>query len=151
MSRTESLLPCGGVVGARPWRPAAVRRLARLFRSAWGRIPEADRRIMADFWDRPGCCLPLVFLFDRLGEADEDGTVTYAQYLTPGRFDFSHDMTGDMPDELVEALVGHELAHCWMHAVEDHPPHAEATTDSLAECWGFPMTTLRIFCVHGGW
>ena len=102
MSRTESLLPCGGVVGARPWRPAAVRRLTRLFRGAWGRIPKADRRIMVDYWDRPGYCFPLVILYDRLGTT-ADGKTTYAQYLAPGRFDFSHDMTADMPDEMVEA------------------------------------------------
>ena len=152
MSRTESLLPCGGVVGARPWRPAAVRRLTRLFRGAWGRIPKADRRIMVDYWDRPGYCFPLVILYDRLGTT-ADGKTTYAQYLAPGRFDFSHDMTADMPDEMVEALVGHELAHCWMYAVGDHPPtqYVESATDSLAECWGFPMTTLHLFCRHGGW
>ncbi len=93
---------------------------------------------MVDYWDRPGYCFPLVILYDRLGTT-ADGKTTYAQYLT-GRFDFSHDMTADMPDEMVEALVGHELAHCWMYAVGDHPPtqYVESATRLPGRVLGLP-------------
>jgi hypothetical protein len=47
-------------------------------------------------------------------------------------------MIRDMPDELVEALVGHELAHCWMYAVGDHPPERRGGDGLAGRVLGLP-------------
>jgi hypothetical protein len=126
----------------RPNAHGAASRFVELFRATWAGVPADIQNALVAAWQRSGDDYPRFFLSEDLeNHAPEVGT--YGIYGAPGLFDFSATKITAMEDGLAEALIAHELAHCFLGHTGDYSAAHEEETDDLVESWGFPMGELR--------
>jgi hypothetical protein len=117
------------------------------FRATWSCLAPAVQSALIDRWQsfEGGC--PKFFLLHDIDLPDENpGIRTYGNYSSElGRFDFSPAGVRELPDRFLEALIAHELAHCFLGHTGGYSPRNEAETDALIASWGFPMEEFRAF------
>lgn len=117
----------------------------------WRQIPDSARLLLETRW-MSGCDIYLVERWSgcerRLADCHFGGT----------RLHFKASIVGRLPDRLVEAVVGHELAHALLYLTGD-PYHCEARfgqraarrlaevlTEELTRIWRFQQDELRQWC-----
>jgi hypothetical protein len=119
-------------------------RFVDLFRATWSRLPTAVHEDLARTWQSSEDGSAEVYLFHDLVD-HAPGIGTYGIHSGPARFDFSAAKLRHMPDRLFEALIAHELAHCFLGHTGDYSTAHEVDADTLVSSWGFPMGELRVF------
>lgn len=140
-------------------------RFARLFLRVWNRLPPDATRKIREFWrsaDLPR--LPGQIVDGGCVECASDGQVTASCRADQSRgrhvehsagfvdlagtvlvFNATH--CDAMPEEVVEVLVAHELAHVWQFATdygnkETSYDEIESHANGLVDSWGFDLTLL---------
>lgn len=135
------------------WGHAADRRFARVFRQAWRKVPLSARRVTVRHWRRYRDAyaaaaalidVPLVEVLDyksnfhrgrskdAVGQCDHMGTVLA----------FWAPWVDRLPDEHLETLIAHELAHVYLIAtrpghMQQRYSRAESEVYAVLSEWGF--------------
>jgi hypothetical protein len=117
-------------------------RFVELFRATWSRLPTEVQKALAQTWKSSDDGFPNFFLVYDLDD-HAPGVGTYAIHSGQARFDFSAIKLRDLPNGLAEALIAHELAHCFLRHAGDYSTDHEDEADAVVESWGFPMGELR--------
>lgn len=114
-----------------PWGHGNDLRFANLFREAWNRVPSTNRFFLTRYWEHRGYSHGLVcgesHSSPRIelvsGWRDRDnidmkwnqaiaGEIFACGYLMR----FCAPLIDVMPPDIVQDVVGHQLAHCWQYA-----------------------------------
>ena len=119
-------------------------RFVELYRATWSRVPDAVQNALAETWQSSEDRSATFYLLDDLDD-HAPGIGTYGIYSSPARFNFSAAKVRNLPDCLVEALIAHKLAHCFLGHTGDYSTANEDNADELVASWGFPVRELRVF------
>lgn len=109
-------------------------RLSDAFVAVWNRLPDDVRDVLqGNFgWELVADIKPL-----------PDGQATWAECQHSGILLFAADQIGHLDDDLLAALVGHELSHRYLQLVGDPLSADEDRADGLVRDWGFAIDGLR--------
>jgi hypothetical protein len=121
-------------------------RFASVFRTTWLKIPDADRQIIADWWQKGFACrqsprIELLAAYTFAAAAESFGH----------HLNFNSAVCDAMPDTILSDLISHELAHVFHYAQSGSFANKIGAThqlreneaDSTANSWGFNMANLR--------
>jgi hypothetical protein len=139
-------------------------RFAGLFKEVWRAIPIGPRRSILKHWRKGLFGRPAIELLDdwstseyRRTDGFREYVRSYAQVLNNGvgcQIRFRRKAVAKMPDDVVRAMIAHELAHCYQEGfgwdlakdIEDDPLSArfffEEYADDCAAEWGFDVNSL---------
>lgn len=140
-------------------------RLTRMFRIVWLSLPPSARNRIIKHWhenDRgylpndPGTLLRGVPTIKVSGEAKAIAETSYGH-----SFHFHENVLRNMPDQILQDIIAHELGHAWSYSFEDticnehhmntHQAEIEWEADLAAEHWGksgtipFNMSRWRVW------
>lgn len=127
-----------------------LNRLQTAFGRAWQLVPETARKLLTDGWKAAGGGQVL------LGMGFRGFLTGIAQCERCGsQFAFHAFALEDMPDRILESLIGHELCHALLmfsgdpHHSDLDGPHTkklrEAITDAKMDEFGFSSEELRLW------